>query len=75
MRIALIVVFMIAELAPAAHAERNYPWCVFGEGLGASGDCMYSTRQQCLASASGRSTAYCDVNPRVRFAQPPHRLH
>ena len=73
MRIALLVVVMVAGLAPAAHAERDYPWCVFGGELGASGDCMYSTREQCLASAFGRWNTYCDVNPRVRFnqQQPP----
>jgi hypothetical protein len=69
MRIALLVVFMVAGLAPAAHAERDYPWCVFGGGLGAPGECMYSTREQCLASSSGRWNTYCDINPRVRFKQ------
>ncbi|MET4068892.1 hypothetical protein ABID58_003690 [Bradyrhizobium sp. S3.2.6] len=67
MRIAALVVFMVAGLAPAAHAERDYPWCVFGGELGAPGECMYVTREQCLASASGRWNTYCDVNPRVRF--------
>lgn len=73
MRIAVLVVFMVAGLAPAAHAERDYPWCVFGGHLG---ECMYSTREQCLASSSGRWNTYCDVNPRVRFKQqlpPPPR--
>lgn len=76
MRTAVLVVFMVAGLAPAAHAERDYPWCVFGGELGASGECMYSTREQCLASSYGRWNTYCDVNPRVRFKQqllPPPR--
>jgi Protein of unknown function (DUF3551) len=71
MRIAGLVILMVAGLAPAAHAEADYPWCVFGEQLGASGECMYSTREQCLASAFGRWNTYCDVNPRVRFKQQP----
>lgn len=76
MRIAIVIVVMVAGFSPAAHAERDYPWCVFGGGLGASGECMYSTREQCLASSSGRWNTYCDVNPRVRFKQPaPQRTH
>jgi len=79
MRVALLVVVMVAGLAPAAHAERDYPWCVYGGQLGASGDCMYETREQCLASASGRWNTYCDINRRVRFKQvappAPRRAH
>ncbi|WP_456756452.1 DUF3551 domain-containing protein [Bradyrhizobium sp. USDA 4461] len=30
----------------------DFPWCVQGSGY--PGDCMYQTRTQCLASASGR---------------------
>ena len=71
MRIAVLVVFMVAGLARAAHAERDYPWCVFGGELGAAGECMYETRQQCLASAYGRWNTYCDVNPRVRWLKQP----
>ncbi|WP_315986373.1 DUF3551 domain-containing protein [Bradyrhizobium sp. Bra78] len=70
MRIAVLVAFMVAGLAPAAHAERDYPWCVFGGELGASGECMYETREQCMASASGRWNTSCAVNPRVRFRPP-----
>ncbi|WP_354135591.1 DUF3551 domain-containing protein [Bradyrhizobium sp. LB11.1] len=78
MRTAALVVVMVAGLAPAAHAERDYPWCVVGGDLGAPGECMYETREQCLASSSGRWNTSCDVNPRVRFKQlapapAPHR--
>nr|WP_164934109.1 DUF3551 domain-containing protein [Bradyrhizobium guangzhouense] len=70
MRIAILVVVMVAGLSSAARAERDYPWCVMGGELGYSGDCMYETREQCLASASGRWNLYCDINPRVRYRQP-----
>ncbi|UVO26956.1 DUF3551 domain-containing protein [Bradyrhizobium arachidis] len=73
MRTSLATLLIILGSLHAAHAERDYPWCVFGEQFGASGDCSYQTREQCLASASGRWNAYCDVNPRVRFGQPPPR--
>jgi hypothetical protein len=59
---------VIAGSAPAA-AEYDYPWCVYGEELGASGDCSYKTLGQCQASASGRSLTYCDINKRVLFAR------
>ncbi len=80
MRLALLVVVMVAGLAPAAHAERDYPWCLYGGEFSPAGECMYETREQCLASASGRWNLYCDLNLRVRFKQqqqqqlaPPQR--
>ncbi|MBR0716882.1 DUF3551 domain-containing protein [Bradyrhizobium liaoningense] len=68
MRTILMAGLILLGAASSANAY-DYPWCVFGEQLGASGDCMYSTREQCLASASGRWNTYCDINPRVRFRQ------
>lgn len=59
---------VIGTSAPAA-AEYDYPWCVFGGGLGPAGDCSYQTLQQCQASSYGRWTTYCDLNKRVRFAK------
>ena len=65
----------IASSVPAA--AYDYPWCVYGGDLGYSGDCMYQTHEQCLASASGRSNVYCDVNRRLLFqkqqAEPERR--
>jgi hypothetical protein len=71
MRMTLALLILLAA-APAANA-RDYPWCVYGGRLGYSGDCSYETREQCLASASGRWNTYCDVNRRARFkrAAPP----
>ncbi|MBR1167289.1 DUF3551 domain-containing protein [Bradyrhizobium sp. DASA03005] len=72
MRLALLIGVLLMGLSSAANA-RDYPWCVFGGHAGPPGECMYETREQCLASASGRWTSYCDINPRVRFQQqaPP----
>ncbi len=56
-----------AGSAPAA--AYDYPWCVAGGELGASGDCSYQTLAQCQASASGRSRLYCAENIRVLFAR------
>lgn len=69
MRTTLLAVLILLGAASAANADYDYPWCVYGGQLGASGDCMYSTREQCLASASGRSNVYCDLNRRLRFRQ------
>jgi hypothetical protein len=63
---ALALLILLGSLA-AAHADHDYPWCVVGEELGWPGECMYETREQCLASASGRWNTMCDINPRVRF--------
>ena len=59
---------VIAGSAPAA-AEYDYPWCVKGGQLGASGDCSYQTLAQCQTSASGRWNLYCAENIRVLFAR------
>jgi Protein of unknown function (DUF3551) len=71
----MLVIFASLAAGTAASAgsalpiSYDYPWCVYGEELGYSGDCLYQTREQCLASASGRWNTYCDVNPRVLFQQ------
>ena len=67
------IIAILALLAPgtaaiagsASPVSYDYPWCLCGGDLGASGDCSYETRAQCLASASGRSILSCDVNPRL----------
>jgi hypothetical protein len=59
---------VIAGSAPAV-AGYDYPWCVKGGELGASGDCSYQTLEQCRASASGRWNLYCDINIRLKFKQ------
>nr|WP_042336810.1 DUF3551 domain-containing protein [Bradyrhizobium sp. DOA9] len=72
MRLTLLIGVLLMGLSSAANA-RDYPWCVMGGQAGPPGECMYETREQCLASASGRWTSYCDINPRVRFQQQaPH---
>jgi hypothetical protein len=69
MRTILVAISILLGAASAAKADYDYPWCLFGGQLGYAGDCMYSTREQCLASAFGRWNLYCDINPRVRFRQ------
>jgi Protein of unknown function (DUF3551) len=71
----MLVMFALAAAGTAA-GERStlpvsydYPWCVYGGELGYSGDCSYETREQCLASASGRSNVICKENRRLLFKQ------
>ena len=71
----MLVIFASLAAGTAASASSSlpisydYPWCVYGEELGYSGDCSYETREQCLRSASGRWNTYCDVNRRLLFEQ------
>jgi Protein of unknown function (DUF3551) len=56
---------LAAALSPAAATEAtDYPWCVSREN---NLDCVYATRAQCEATASG--IAGCAPNPRVLFPQ------
>ena len=56
----MLVIFALLAAGTAASAgsalpiSYDYPWCIYGGELGYSGDCSYQTREQCLASASGR---------------------
>ena len=66
---ALLASGTVAMAGSSFRASYDYPWCVYGGELGYSGDCSYETHAQCLASASGRSNTYCDINRRLRFQQ------
>jgi hypothetical protein len=62
-----------ATSAPAA--ARDYPWCLQGRGVGFPGDCSFTSRAQCMASASGRRVT-CGLNPRFAYGrQRGHRSH
>ena len=64
-----IVAILALLAAGTAAIARDYPWCLKGGDLGYSGDCSYETRDQCLASASGRWILHCDFNRRLLFGQ------
>ena len=66
---ALLATGTAAVAGSAAPVSYDYPWCVYGGELGPSGDCSYETREQCLASASGRSNVICSGNRRLLFRQ------
>ena len=57
-----IAMFGMASVSTPATAG-GYPYCIKGCDFGGgSGDCIFSTYQQCLATASGRD-AWCGENP------------
>jgi Protein of unknown function (DUF3551) len=44
-------------------AARDYPFCIQGDDFGGGpGDCIFSSYQQCQATASGL-VGYCRMNP------------
>ena len=67
--VALLAAGTASVAGSATPVSYDYPWCVKGGELGFSGDCSYQTREQCLASASGRWNTYCGVNRRVLWQQ------
>ena len=45
----------------SAASAKDYPYCIQGDDFAGAGDCIFSTRAQCQAAASGR-TAICTEN-------------
>ena len=44
----------------SAASARDYAYCIQGDFAGA-GECIFSTRAQCQAAASGRTTTYTEI--------------
>ena len=60
---ALLLCCAASMLGVSPAAAQNYPFCIKGCDFGAGrGDCIFSSYQQCQATASGRD-ATCDANP------------
>jgi hypothetical protein len=60
---ALLLCSAASTSAVTPAAAQNYPFCIKGCDFGAGrGDCIFSSYQQCQATASGRD-ATCDANP------------
>jgi hypothetical protein len=64
----ILAVLILSAAVTTAHAY-DYPWCVYGGELGASGNCSFETREQCQATAFGMSQYYCAMNKWVLFKQ------
>lgn len=53
-----VVSSAVASPAPA----NDFPYCIQGDDFaGGAGECIFATKAQCQATASGR-TAYCSEN-------------
>jgi hypothetical protein len=58
-------------LASTAASAQGSSYCARGCDFG-SGDCSYSSYQQCQASVSGR-VGWCEANPYIRTVSDPQQ--
>jgi hypothetical protein len=78
----LYVFFLVGSIIGLAGAAtpaqaQNYPWCAdYGEEMGGSSNCGFSTFEQCMAALSGNG-GFCNRNtqyvPSGGGGQPPRR--
>jgi len=64
-----LLTMAVCALASTAASAQGSSYCARGCDFG-SGDCSYSSYQQCQASVSGR-VGWCDANPYVRTVSDP----
>jgi hypothetical protein len=57
------------SVTPASAEAIQDRYCLQGRKWGYPGNCLFSTYQQCMATASG-TDAYCGINPMRAFAEP-----
>jgi Protein of unknown function (DUF3551) len=62
----LAIAGFAASASPAA--ARDFKYCLQGRNWGLPGNCSFSTRAECMATASGTG-ATCGINPRYAFAR------
>jgi hypothetical protein len=67
---ALSALLIVATTGPTM--ARDYPWCARTITNGFSGDCSFTSYQQCMATVSGQR-GECAVNPRLAFDQARRR--
>ena len=68
MRKAQFVLGIIVLAGLVGMEPARADWCIQNSEAGYPGDCSYLTRQQCLASLSGRK-GDCGENPTALFAR------
>ena len=62
---------VVGSVTPASAEAIQDQYCLQGRSWGYPGNCLFSTYQQCMATASG-TNAYCGINPMRAFAQQRH---
>jgi hypothetical protein len=66
---ALAAAFLATAWAAVSPAEaREFKYCLQGRQWGFPGNCQFSSRQQCMASATG-TNASCGINPRYAYGR------
>ena len=65
---ATVFTFDLTEVDARDYPIRGDAFCIRGDAFGGgAGDCIFSSYEQCRATASGR-TAYCAANPALPSA-------
>jgi len=59
-----LLISAVCELASSGASAQGSSYCARGCDFG-SGDCSYTSYQQCQASVAGR-VGWCDANPEYR---------
>ena len=60
--LAFVTSAVVSSSGLSGASANDYPYCIQGEDYaGGAGECSFTTKAQCLATASGR-TAYCTEN-------------
>jgi hypothetical protein len=63
----------LATVASASANEIQDRYCLQGDSWGGQGNCMFSTYNQCMASASSTG-ASCGINPAYGYTRPQRDL-
>ena len=60
--LAFVTSAVVFSAGPSPASANDYPYCIHGDDYASgAGECIFTTRAQCQATASGR-TAYCTEN-------------
>jgi hypothetical protein len=60
--LAFVTSAVVCSAGPSSSSANDYPYCIQGDDYaGGAGECIFTTKAQCEATASGR-TAYCTEN-------------
>jgi len=60
--LAFVTSAVVFSAGPSPASANDYPYCIHGDDYASgAGECIFTTRAQCMATVSGR-TAYCTEN-------------
>ncbi len=64
----ILILASLAALVSTVQPAAAGKYCLQGRQQGFPGNCQFSTRQQCMATASGTNST-CGINPRYARAR------